>query len=128
MLEIKLESGKRIPLNLKSLLILPADSSVDDIINQEDDYHVILIVGGNNKTVNIKLSQPAIIILEGGTNNVVNVAGGMALPISQAVLIGGVDNTVKGLETQNPGRIISRSGNEFDLAAISIFENIEVFK
>lgn len=126
MLEIKLENGERIPLNLKSLLILPADSSADDIFNQQDDYHVILIAGGNNRTVNIKLSQPAIIILEGGTNNVVNVTGGMALPISQAVLIGGVDNTVNGLEVQNPGRIISRNGNEFDLGAISIFENIEL--
>lgn len=128
MLEINLENGERIPLNRKSLLILPADSSIDHIINQEDDYHIILIAGGKNRTVNIELNQPVIIVVAGGTSNVVNVTGGLALPISQAVLMGGIDNAVNGLTIQNSGRIISDSGNEFDLGAISIFENIEIFK
>lgn len=126
--EIKLENGERIPRNLKSLAISPWNNSTEDFHNEEDDYEIILITGGNNTTVNIKLSQPAIIILEGGTNNVVNAIGGMALPISQAALLGGVNNIVNGLAIQNPARIISPDGSEYDFGIISVLENIDVFK
>jgi hypothetical protein len=50
----------------------------------------------------------------------------MALPISQAVLIAGLDNTVNGLATQNRGRIISSHREEFDLGAIASFDKIEI--
>lgn len=128
MLEIKLENGKRIPLNGKSLLVLPAGSNTENIINNEDDYDVIMISAGTDRTVNIELHQPAIIIVEAGSNNVVNVTGGLALPISQAVLIDGVDNKVNGLETQNRGQIISKHRNDFDLGTIASFGKIEIKK
>ena len=126
MIEIKLENGITIPLHGKSLLILPAGSRTNHIINKEDDYDVIMIISGVDRTVNIKLNQPAIIIVKAGIRTVVNVSGGMALPISQAVLIAGVDNTVNGLSTQNRGRIISTNRDEFDLGAIATFDKIEI--
>ena len=43
MIEIKLDNGTIIPLHGKSLLILPAGSRRNHIINNEDDYEVIMI-------------------------------------------------------------------------------------
>lgn len=126
MIEIKLDNGMSIPLHGKSLLILPAGSRTNHIINNEDDYDVIMIIAGIDRTVNIELHQPAIIIVEAGIRTVVNVTGGMALPISQVVLIAGLDNTVNGLTTQNRGRIISAHREEFDLGAIASFDKIEI--
>lgn len=128
MIEIKLDNGTTIPLNGKSLLILPAGSRTNHIVNNEDDYDVIMITAGIDRTVNIELHQPAIIIVEAGIRTVVNVTGGMALPISQAVLIAGLENTVNGLTTQNRGRIISAHREEFDLGSISSFDKIEIAK
>jgi|GEM_PF-1417766 len=125
MLEIQLDNGTTIPLHGKSLLILPAGSRTNHIINNEDDYDVIMIIAGIDRTVNIELHQPAIIIVEAGIRTKVNVTGGMALPISQAVLIAGLDNIVNGLTTQNRGRIISAHKDEFDLGAIASFDKIE---
>jgi hypothetical protein len=107
-------------------LILPAGSRTNHIINNEDDYDVIMIIAGIDRTVNIELHQPAIIIVEAGIRTVVNVTGGIALPISQAVLIAGLDNKVNGLTTQNRGRIISAHRYEFDLGAIATFDKIEI--
>ena len=126
MTEIQLDNGTTIPLHEKSLLILPAGSWTNHIINNEGDYDVIIIIAGIDRTVNIELHQPAIIIVEAGIRTVVNVTGGMALPISQAVIIAGLDNTVNGLATQNRGRIISAHRKEFDLGAISDFDKIEI--
>lgn len=128
MIEIKLDNGTTIPLNGKSLLILPAGSRTNHIVNNEDGYDVIMITAGIDRTVNIELHQPAIIIVEAGIRTVVNVTGGMALPISQAVLIAGLENTVNGLTTQNRGRIISAHREEFDLGSISSFDKIEIAK
>jgi len=125
MLEIQLDNGTTIPLHGKSLLILPAGSTTNHIINNEDDYDVIMIIAGIDRTVNIELHQPAIIIVEAGIRTKVNVTGGMALPISQVVLIAGLDNIVNGLTTQNRGRIISAHRDEFDLGAIASFDKIE---
>ena len=125
MLEIQLDNGTTIPLHGKSLLILPAGSRTNHIINNEDDYDVIMIIAGIDRTVNIELHQPAIIIVEAGIRTKVNVTGGMALPISQAVLIAGLDNIVNGLTIQNRGRIISAHKDEFDLGAIASFDKIE---
>ena len=126
MIEIQLDNGTTIPLHGKSLLILPAGSRTNHIINNEDDYDVIMIIAGIDRTVNIELHQPAIIIIEAGIRTVVNVTGGMALPISQVVFIAGLDNTVNGLTTQNRGRIISAHRDEYDLGAISSFDKIEI--
>lgn len=126
MIEIQLDNGTTISLHGKSLLLLPAGSRTNHIINNEDDYDVIMIIAGIDRTVDIELHQPAIIIVEAGIRTVVNVTGGMALPISQAVLIAGVDNTVNGLATQNRGRIISAHRDEFDLGAIATFDKIEI--
>ena len=126
MIEIKLDNDTSISLHGKSLLILPSGSRTNHIINNEDDYDVIMIIAGVDRTVNIKLNQPAIIIVEAGIRTVVNVSGGMALPISQAVLIAGVDNIVNGLTTQNRGRIISAHREEFDLGAIATFNKIKI--
>jgi len=128
MIEIQLDNGTTIPLHGKSVLILPAGSRTNNIINNEDDYDVIMIIAGIDRTVNIELHQPAIIIVEAGIRTIVNVTGGMALPISQAVLIAGLYNTVNGLATQNRGRIISAHRHEFDLGAIATFEKIEISK
>lgn len=126
MIEIQLDNGTTIPLHGKSLLMLPAGSRTNHIINNEDDYDVIMIIAGIDRTVNIELHQPAIIIVEAGIRTVVNVTGGMALPISQAVLIAGLDNTVNGLTNQNRGRIVSAHRDDFDLGAIATFDKIEI--
>lgn len=126
MLEIKLDNGTAIPLHGKSLLILPADSATNHIINNENDYDVIMVIASIDRTVNIELLQPAIIIVEAGVRTVVNVTGGLALPISQAVLIAGLDNTVNGLTNQNSGQIISANRDQFDLGAIASFDKIEI--
>jgi hypothetical protein len=128
MIKIKLDIGTIIPLHGKSLLILPSGSRTNHIINNEDDYDVIMIIGGIDRTVNIELHQPAIIIVEAGIRTVVNVTGGMALLISQVVFIAGLENTVNGLTNQNRGRIISLHQEEFDLGAIASFDKIEIGK
>jgi len=124
MIKIKIYNGTIISLHKKSLLILPADSRTNHIINNEDDYDVIMIIAGIDRTVNIELHQPAIIIVEAGIKTTVNVTGGMALPLSQAVFITGIDNVVNGLTNQNRGRIISAHRDEFDLGSISDFDKI----
>lgn len=126
MLEISLDNKTTISLRRKSLLLLPSNSPTNHIVNKEGDYDVIMIIGGMDRIVNIELNQPAIIIVEGGTRTVVNVTGGMALPLSQAVLIGGDENTVNGLTTQNHGRIISAREEELDFEAIASFKKIEI--
>jgi len=126
MVEIKLDNGIVMPLHGKKLLILPAGSRANNIINNEDDYDVIMIIAGIDRTVNIELHQPATIIVEAGIRTVVNVTGGMALPISQAVFISGIDNKVNGLTNQNQGKIISAHGGEFDIGAIADFGKIEI--
>jgi len=126
MLEIKLDNGTAVPLHGKSLLILPADSRTNHIINNENDYDVIMVIAGTDRTVNIELHQPAIIIIEAGVRTVVNVTGGLALSISQAVLIAGLDNTVNGLTNQNRGQIISANRDQFDLGAIASFDKIDI--
>jgi hypothetical protein len=126
MLEIQLDNGTTLPLHGKSLLILPASNRTKHIINNKDDYDVIMVIAGIDRTINIELNQPAIIIVKAGIRTVVNVTGEMALPISQAVLIAGIDNTVNGLTTQNRGRIISAHRDEFDLGSIACFDKIEI--
>ncbi|AFU69511.1 hypothetical protein P700755_002785 [Psychroflexus torquis ATCC 700755] len=85
-----------------------------------------MIIAGIESTINIELNKPAIIIVKAGIRTVINVTGEMALPISQAVLIAGIDNTVNGLTTQNRGRIISAHRDEFDLGSIACFDKIEI--
>lgn len=126
MIDIQLENGTIIPLSGKSLLIIPAGSRENHIINNEDDYDVIMIIAGIDRTINIELHQPSIIIVEAGIRTKVNVTGGMALPISQAVFIAGIDNIVTGLTNQNRGKIISSYTDEFDLGSISVFNKIDI--
>jgi hypothetical protein len=126
MIEIRLDNGTTIPLMGKSLLILPADSETNQIINNEGDYDVIMITAGIDRIVNIELHQPAIIIIEAGIRNTVNVTGGMALPISRAVMISGQNNTVNGLLTQNCGQFISTQSENFGLGDIVSFDKIEI--
>ncbi len=87
MIEILLDNGTTIPLHEKSLLILPAGSSTNHIINNEDDYDVIMIIAGIDRTVNIELHQPAIIIVEAGIRTVVNVTGGIAPTNSSCICV-----------------------------------------
>lgn len=126
MIKIKLDNRTIIPLINKSILILPSGSNTNNIVNNEDDYDVIIIIAGNDRTINIELHQPAIIIVQDEFRTVVNVTGGMALPISQVVFIGGDNNQVNGLITQNSGRIISSNGSEFDISNIADLGRITI--
>ncbi len=126
MIEIHLENGKIIPLYRKSILILSSGFKNSHIINNEDNYDVIMIIAGIDRKVNIELHQPAIVILEGCIRTVVNVTGGMALPISQAVINGGMNNTINGLAKQNNGRLITSLGEKIDLTEIATFDKIEI--
>lgn len=127
MIEIQLNEGTTIPLQGKSLLVLPAGSRTTHIINNKDDYDLIMIIAGIDRTVNIELHKKTIIIVEAGIRTVVNVIGEeIVLTISEAILIAGLDNKVNGLMTQNRGRIISAHKEEFDLGAISNFNKIEI--
>jgi len=126
MIAIQLDNGTSMPLHGKSLIMLPASSKTFEIVNNEDDYDVILITAGIDRVVDIELHVPAIIIIEAGIRTTVNVTGGMALPLSQAVFIGGLDNTVNGLVNQNRGRIVSAHQHEFPLGALASFRKIEI--
>jgi len=84
---IQLENGKHLHLHGK-LLILPLGCQVSSIENNEYDYDVILILG-NNRTIDLRLSQPATIIIEGSTGVVINILGGMGSGLSQAVFLAG---------------------------------------
>jgi hypothetical protein len=126
MLEIILENESRIPIFGKSLLIISASSLNCSIMNNEDDYDIIVISGGIDRTVNVELHQPAIIIIEGGIRTTINVTGGMALPISQAVFVGGIDNVVNGIANQNKGKITMINGETFIFGALSVFKKISI--
>ena len=127
MIEIILDDGTRIPLHGKSLLVLPAGSQQNSIITDgRNDWDIIMIVGGVNRIVNLELHAPAIVIVYLGVKTTVNVTGGMALPLSQAVFVAGVDNIVNGVANHHKGRIMLRSGEEFHLSAISEFLRIEI--
>jgi hypothetical protein len=127
MIEIRLDNGTTIPLDGKSLLIIPSGSGTTHIINNQNDYDIIYIIAGIDRIVNIELNKPAIVIVEAGIGNVINVSGETA-PISQAVLIAGLENTVNGLATQNRGQIITAHRKEFDLGAIATFDKIIINK
>ena len=62
-------------------------------------YDIIMIIAGIDRTVNIELLKPTIIVVDAGIRTTVNVKGGLALANSQAVLIAGLDNKVNGLAT-----------------------------
>jgi hypothetical protein len=127
MLEIQLEDGTILPLHGKSLLVLPPGSRQTNVVtDQRNEWDVILIVGGVDRTLNIELHSPAIIVLYAGVRTEVNVNGGMALPISQVVFVHGVDNVVNGIATQNRGRIVQAHNQEFDLSAIGDFSRIDI--
>lgn len=127
MIDIQLENGRRIPLHGKSVLVIPPESREPEVItDDENEWGVIVIVGGIDRKVNLELHAPAIVILSNSVRTQVNVTGGMALPISQVVFVGGVDNVAKGIETQNRGRIIQRDDQEFDIGVISEFSQIEI--
>jgi len=127
-MKIELENGSIISLNGKSLLILPADSKRNEIINKEGDYDVIIIIGGLDKTVIIELQQPATIVIDGGIKTIVNVKGGMALPISKAVFIGGIENKILGITKQSQGKIKTDSEFAIFMGAIAAFSKIEICK
>jgi hypothetical protein len=127
-MKIILENGTEIHLEGKSLLILSASSQTDTIINQEGDYDVIYIDAGIDRTINIELRQPAIILVNAGIRNTINVTGGMAIPISQVILIGGTSQNINGLINQYRGRLISNNGETLDLSVITCFSNIKISK
>jgi len=126
MIHIQLDNRKKIYLRDTKILILKSDGKANNIINNEDEYDVIVVSGGNNRTVNIKLYQPAVIVVENGSNNTVNITGGMALPISQAILIGGQDNKVNGLKNINVGEIIARQCQNFSFELLAMFRSVDV--
>jgi hypothetical protein len=107
--------------------VLPPGSRQTNVVtDQDNEWDVILIVGGVDRKLNIELHVPAIIVLYAGVRTEVNVSGGMALPISQVVFVAGVDNVVNGIATQNKGRIIQTHNEEFDLSTIGDFSRIDI--
>ena len=126
MLEIHLDDGRHLHLHGKSLLILHRGSIINNIINNEDDYNMILITGVTDRTFSIEVHQPVIIVVEACKRTTVNVTGGMGLLLSEAVFIDGIENKINGLEKQNRGEIISAHREKFNLGAIADFRKIEI--
>lgn len=66
---INLDNGTLIPLTGNSLFILPADGKTDHIVNNKDGYYIIMIIAGIDRTINIELLKPTIIVVEAGIRN-----------------------------------------------------------
>src|ERR1039457_4165927 len=107
MLEIQLDNGRILDLHGKSLLILDRGSIINKIINNEDDFNIILITGVTDRTFDIEVHQPVIIVVEACKRTTVKVTGGMGLLLSEAVFIDGIENKSNGLERENRGEIRS---------------------
>ena len=128
MLEIQLDNGRILDLHGKSLLILHRGSIINKIINNEDDFNIILITGVTDRTFDIEVHQPVIIVVEACKRTTVKVTGGMGLLLSEAVFINGNGNKIKGLKKakQNKGKILSAHREKFNLGEIADFSKIEI--
>ena len=124
MIYITLENGEQIFLKNKSLLLIDNNSTTISIVNDEDDYEIICFCECIDRTFDVRLNQPAIIVLENCVRTKIAVSAGMAGGLSQAITIGGKDNTIEGLEKQNTGEFISGKAGGFNLSTLTAFKKI----
>jgi len=123
MIEIESPQLGRIPLHGKTMIVFPAGCAINTFTNT--DYDVILIVAGIDRTLDLNLVHPAIIIVEAGIRTTVH-AHGQGAVNSSVVFIAGLENTVHGINAQGRGRVTIAGHQEFDIGSISSFERIEI--
>ena len=123
MIEIQSNKIGRISLHGKKMIVFPAGCRTTTFIN--DDYDVLLIVAGIDRTMDITLNREATIIVEAGIRTEINTHGPAAHQ-STAIFIAGIDNKVNGVPNQDKGRIVGGGDRDFDIGAISSFEKIEI--
>lgn len=125
MIEIRLDNNEVINLYQKSVLLLPPGCRKDHYVN--DDYDIIMVIAGVDRKLNLILNRKSILIVEAGVRTSIIVEG-VEAKNSQVVFITGVSNSVKGIPSQNRGRIYNMRDEEFDLAAVANFEQITIIK
>jgi hypothetical protein len=123
MLEIQSEDPGRIPLHGKSMIVFPAGCRTTTY--QNNDYDIILIVAGIDRTMNIQLNRETILIVEAGIRTTVNTHG-PAAGNSSALFIAGLENQVHGVPNQGRGKVTVAGHHEFDIGSVSQFEKIEI--
>ncbi len=92
---------------------------------QNNDYDIILIVAGIDRTMNIQLNRETILIVEAGIRTTVNTHG-PAAGNSSALFIAGVENQVHGVPNQGRGKVTVAGHHDFDIGSVSQFEKIEI--
>ncbi len=125
MIEIRIDNNETLELHRKSILMLPSGSRQKHYVNE--DYDIIMVIAGVDRTLSLVLKKPTILIVEAGVRTSIIVEGTQAQN-SQVVFIDGVHNSVKGVSKQNRGRIYNMREEEYDLGAISNFEQITIIK
>ncbi len=123
MLEIRLDNKESIRLSRKKLLVLPAGSQANNFANNDND--IILVIAGVDRNLNIEINRATILIVEAGVRTTINTTGTQTIN-SQVVFIAGVSNKVIGITKQNKGQIFNMRDEQFDLSAISDFEQITI--
>lgn len=123
MLEIKLDNNQTIRLDRKNLLIIPAGCPLTTFTNEEFD--IILVIAGIDRTIYLKLMKPTILIIEAGIRTNV-IAEDTESKKSQVVFIAGLGNVVTGIEKQNRGNIYDMKNDKFDLGTIANFTQITI--
>lgn len=125
MIEIRLDNNEVIELYRKGILLLPPGCLKDHYVN--NDYDIIMVIAGVDRKLNLLLNRKTILIVEAGVRTSIIVDGAEA-ENSQVVFIAGVNNSVKGIPSQNRGRIYNMRDEEFDLAAVANFKQIKIVK
>jgi hypothetical protein len=123
MIEIDSPELGRIPLHGKAMIVFPAGCSTTAFTNT--DYDIILIVAGIDRTLDLNLVHPAIIIVEAGIRTTVQ-AHGPGAANSSVLFIAGLENAVHGVHTQGRGRVTIAGHHDFDIGSISSFDRIEI--
>ncbi len=123
MLEIVSDTLGCVPLHEKSMIVFPAGCRTTTF--QNDDYDIILIVAGIDRTMEIRLNHEAILIIDAGIRTAVN-AYGPAAGNSSVLFIAGLENHVNGVPNQGRGKVTLAGHHEFDIGSVSQFEKIDI--
>ncbi len=123
MIELETRHLGTIRLHNKSVLILRAGSPRTAFVNEE--YEVIVVVAGIDRSLDLNLRIPTVLIVEAGIRTRVSATGPQAAQ-SKAIFIAGLENEVTGIPTQDTGRCVAGGGRDFDLGALSVLKKVIV--
>ena len=122
-----LTDRRGLPLRGK-LLILPPECQIQEIDNSEYDYDVILVLG-NNRTIDFGLSKCATIIVAGSTGVVINIVRGMGSGLSKVIFNPGTNYTLnRGIlkVIDKEAQMFNDESDKINLNEIGDFDEIEI--